>query len=163
MQEVQIADSFMTQLEDLVSEIETKAQEGRLDAIDTSALRKHINELHASVSFAPNYSRLLKEIAFRLWNVAIEMGRKDLPSKELNVRGLPNDPETIVCSFKFFSRTGKLWSVSQPSVLRILHLYANNLVEKLWQRIEAEFSEQAAEGEVQQMLFMFFISQYVVT
>jgi hypothetical protein len=54
-------------------------------------------------------------------------------------------------------------TVSQPSVLRILHLYANNLVEKLWQRIEAEFSEQAAEGEVQQMLFMFFISQYVVT
>ena len=37
------------------------------------------------------------------------------------------------------------------------------MVEKLWQRIEADFSEQAAEGEVQQMLFMFYISQYVVT
>jgi len=75
--EIQMADSFLTQLEgtqawvvlnffliiptkpDLVSDIELKSKQGC--AVDPSLLRKHINELPASVSFAPNYSRLLKE------------------------------------------------------------------------------------------------------
>jgi hypothetical protein len=46
----------------LVSAIEAKAIEGCLSSIDPSPLRTHINDLPTSVSFAPNYCRLLKEI-----------------------------------------------------------------------------------------------------
>lgn len=38
---------------------------------------------------------------------------------------LPNDPEVVVCSFKFFVRTGKLWTGAKPPWVLLIHSPTN--------------------------------------
>ncbi|KAL6078845.1 Testis-expressed protein 11 [Balamuthia mandrillaris] len=114
----------LQELKDLVAGIEEKAEREQFGTIDIQTLRTCVSNLVPPSSSSGAFMVGMKALAFRLWNVGVQMTQKKVVVEDLNPRirhiacdllslatmGMSLDGELLNIALEFFARTGKMWS-----------------------------------------------------